>query len=364
MILKKYNLDEFLATKKKIVCYGAGVYLKRICEYVLTNFFDRIDLIIDNNKEVFECQSKRKNTIKLVDFNSNNYNLEDYIILLTMRDFVDVYEELDSIFELKNVECCIYHALFLDEMKKSCEMPDNTGKEQKIPKKIHYVWVGGNELPDKYKRNIETWHKYNPDYEIIRWDESNYDITKNQYMYDAYKAKKWGFVSDYMRIDIIYNEGGIYLDTDIEVVKNFDDLLYDDAFFGLMFAYCCFQAATGLGFGAVKGHPFIRKYMDLYSNIEFIENIDDFVFNYVPLIDNVFQNKFNKLKNRLYKYDKIVIYPQEVFSPIERIVNIPIAFTKNTYSIHEGDYTWKDSRLEYFEKLNKITIFYKKNSLI
>ena len=93
-----------------------------------------------------------------------------------------------------------------------------------IPKKIHYCWFGGNPMPEKDKKCIESWKRYCPDYEIIRWDESNYDVSKNRYMKEAYEEKKWGFVPDYARLDIIYNEGGIYLDTDVELVKNLDDL--------------------------------------------------------------------------------------------------------------------------------------------
>ena len=94
--------------------------------------------------------------------------------------------------------------------------------EMSIPKKISYCWFGGNPLPEKITKCIESWKKYCPDYEIIRWDETNYDVNKIPFVRDAYKEKKWAFVSDYARLDIIYNQGGIYLDTDVELVKNID----------------------------------------------------------------------------------------------------------------------------------------------
>ena len=102
-----------------------------------------------------------------------------------------------------------------------------------IPKKIHYCWVGGNSKPPLVKKCIQSWKKYCPDYEIIEWNESNYDISKNIYMKQAYEAKKWAFVTDYMRLDIIYEHGGIYLDTDVELIKNIDDLLSNEAFAGI-----------------------------------------------------------------------------------------------------------------------------------
>ena len=103
-----------------------------------------------------------------------------------------------------------------------------------IPKIIHYCWFGGAELPEKDRKCIESWKKFCPDYQIIEWNENNYDVTKNTYMYQAYQAKKWGFVPDYARLDIIYQHGGIYLDTDVELVKNLDSLLENDAFMGFV----------------------------------------------------------------------------------------------------------------------------------
>ena len=119
-----------------------------------------------------------------------------------------------------------------------------------IPKVIHYCWFGHNPLPERYKEWIKSWKRYCPDYEIVEWNESNYDVTKHPYMRAAYDAKKWGFVSDYARLDIIYENGGIYLDTDVELVKNLDELLYQEGFAGVDSSG---RLSTGLGFGARKG---------------------------------------------------------------------------------------------------------------
>ena len=133
-------------------------------------------------------------------------------------------------------------------------------------KKIHYCWFGGTEIPDKYKSWMESWERFCPDYEIIQWNEDNYDVSKNKYMFQAYSEKKWAFVPDYARLDIIYNHGGIYLDTDVEIIKNFDDLLYTKGFAG-------FESndyvAFGLGFGAMKNLPIIKELRDMYDDIEF-----------------------------------------------------------------------------------------------
>ena len=101
-----------------------------------------------------------------------------------------------------------------------------------IPKVIHYCWFGGNELPESAKKCIDSWRKFFPDYEIKEWNESNYDVRKNIYISQAYDAGKYAFVSDYARFDVLYQFGGIYFDTDVEVIKSFEDILTQGSFMG------------------------------------------------------------------------------------------------------------------------------------
>lgn len=131
-----------------------------------------------------------------------------------------------------------------------------------IPKVIHYCWFGKNEKPELIKKCIESWKEYCPDYEIIEWNESNFDVNCIPYVQDAYAAKKWAFVSDYARLFVVYHYGGIYLDTDVLLHRNLDELL----------VYDCWLAsddvrylATGLGFGAVRQYPLIGAVMDAYK---------------------------------------------------------------------------------------------------
>lgn len=135
-----------------------------------------------------------------------------------------------------------------------------------IPKTIHFCWFGCNPKPELICKCIESWSKFCPDYEIIEWNEYNFDIHINKYVEEAYKNKKWAFVSDFARLWIIYNYGGIYLDTDVLLKNNIDDLRN----------YDCWLASddvkyinTGLGFGAVKGHKLIEKIMMEYYKYEF-----------------------------------------------------------------------------------------------
>lgn len=134
-----------------------------------------------------------------------------------------------------------------------------------IPKKIHYVWVGRNPKSKIIEECIATWHEKLPDYEIIEWNEDNFDVHENAYIEEAYKAKKWAFVSDYIRAKVIFEQGGIYLDTDVRVIDKLDPLLSDSAFIG--FENNDYLSAAI--FGAEKGHPFMQNILDYYQGREF-----------------------------------------------------------------------------------------------
>ena len=133
-----------------------------------------------------------------------------------------------------------------------------------IPKIIHYIWVGGKEKPVDIKRCMATWKKHLEGYKVIEWNESNFDIEQHPFVKAAYEAKKWAYVSDYIRAYAIYNYGGIYLDTDILLLDNFDDFLNHRAFVGFENPNYPFTAA----FGAEKGHPLVKDMLDYYD--EFI----------------------------------------------------------------------------------------------
>ena len=130
-----------------------------------------------------------------------------------------------------------------------------------IPKIIHYCWFGGNSLPLNYQSYMESWKKNLPDYEIKCWNEDNFDVTQNLYCKEAYEHKKWAFVSDYARLKVIYDYGGIYLDTDVEVVKDLITLITNGV------GYIGFQNSeevnTGLGFAAAPHNLCIKSMLDI-----------------------------------------------------------------------------------------------------
>lgn len=134
-----------------------------------------------------------------------------------------------------------------------------------IPKIIHYVWVGGNPKPKNIQRCMKTWQKHLQEYQIIEWNEDNFDIHENKYVEQAYKAKKWAFVSDYIRAKAVYEMGGIYLDTDVLVLDNLESLLNNRAFVGFENPANPFTAV----FGAEKHHPLLKDMLAYYDDRNF-----------------------------------------------------------------------------------------------
>ncbi|MBE6777087.1 MAG: glycosyl transferase [Ruminococcaceae bacterium] len=230
-----------------------------------------------------------------------------------------------------------------------------------IPKVIHYCWFGNGEKSDLELKCINSWKKYCPDYKIIEWNESNIDLSGNLFSKQAYDAKKWGFVPDYWRLWIIYNHGGIYLDTDVEIIKSFDSLLKLDAFAGFEDNS---HVALGLGFGAKKGNPVIKDIMQPYETIKFI--LDDGSMNLTPspLYNTlVLEDKYKlaPCNGSIQKLDGITIFPKEYFCPMNHDTG-KIKKTKKTYSIHHFEGTWCDKtgslrRNYYRNMLNNILHF-------
>ncbi|MCI8663648.1 MAG: glycosyl transferase [Hungatella sp.] len=206
-----------------------------------------------------------------------------------------------------------------------------------IPKKIHYCWFGKGELPEKVKKCIESWKKNCPDYEIIEWNELNYDVNKIQYTKQAYDNKKWAFVSDYARLDIIFCYGGFYLDTDVELIKSLDDLRQNDLFFAL--EQDC-NINSGLGFGAIENHKVIKNLRDLYLKLLFI-NLDGSL-NLKPCTSYTtdwFVERGYVKKDKMQIVAGAVILPSGYFCPMEYKTGKMI-ITKDTHGIHWYDGSW------------------------
>lgn len=220
-----------------------------------------------------------------------------------------------------------------------------------LPKRIHYCWFGGNKKPKLVKKCIESWKKFCPNYEIIEWNESNYDINKNLYVKTAYENKKWAFLTDYVRLDVIYNYGGIYLDTDVEMIKSLDELLNNNCYMGMEQIA---DVATGLGFGAIKNHWFIKENKEFYENENnFIDENKNFKqIICVNVTTDLLKKKGLKNENKIQKIDDIIIYPPEYLCGYD-IKNDCISISDNTYTIHHYNASWMNKSEQKKIKIKK-----------
>lgn len=213
-----------------------------------------------------------------------------------------------------------------------------------IPKKIHYCWFGNGKKNELVKKCIASWKKYCPDCEIIEWNETNYDISKNLYMKQAYDSKRWGFVSDYVRLDILYEHGGIYFDTDVEVVRSLDELFEGQGFFGfekpVIEKENSYYVNTGQGFGAEPFNEVILNMRNFYDNIFFCDSEGNENLTTCPYYNTIVLEKFGLQKdNSMQIIRKMVVYPDEFFCPFNWKIKKMI-ITENTFAVHHFNASW------------------------
>ena len=214
--------------------------------------------------------------------------------------------------------------------------------EEVIPKIIHYCWFGRNPLPKSAKKCIASWKKYLPDYEIKEWNENNFDVNIIPYTRDAYGAKKYAFVSDYARFWILYHYGGVYFDTDVEVIRPIDDLIEKGAFMGWEKPNNAGtpSIAPGLGLAAPKGQPFYEVVLDGFINLNFYKkNGDRNPYTMIPMVTDILIKRGLTRDDSLQIIDDIFFYPSEYFCPMNAITG-RITITENTYTIHWYSMSW------------------------
>lgn len=264
---------------QNIYCFGAGKGFRElaVCLQKL-NRWQSVTAVADNDetrwgKQILVCTRKIPVISPAVLRAKMEASPERACIVISCNFEEEIRAQLTSYVELAEIPAGFY----LD-IKRSWEVEQaerqifsqglRSTAEQRIPPVIHYCWFGGREIPAELQRYMESWHKMCPEYEIKRWDETNYDIEKHPYMQAAARAGKWGFVSDYARLDVLYEHGGIYLDTDVELVKNLDELRYNEAFMGMDLSA---RVSLGLGLGAVPHHPMLKELRDAYDHYTFVD---------------------------------------------------------------------------------------------
>ncbi len=209
-----------------------------------------------------------------------------------------------------------------------------------IPKIIHYCWFGKNAKPPLAEKCIKSWKKYCPDYQLIEWNEDNFDLSACPlYVRQAYEAKKWAFLTDYIRLKVVYDHGGIYFDTDVELLKSPDSLMSHRAWFGFQDGKC---VATGLGFGAEANHSILAELMAQYADIPFF--LPDGTMDLMACPERnteVFLNcGLKQDDSRQILEDDILILPTVVLCPLDYFTG-KYKRSRKTISVHRFAATWR-----------------------
>lgn len=341
------TLDELRAKgqKRGLICFGGGNFL-------LNNLFGEstencgfetiVDFIIDNdsNKDG-SCFNVRGKSIPIYSWENAKNRIDRNAIIVVSSRFhnEEIEKQLCEAYADSSQEYCIlrntinyYHE---DERLKNILL-ENKKLKNRIPKKLHWCWFGRNDLPDLQKKCLESWKEKCPDYEIIKWDEDSFDLDSNIFAREAYESKKYAFVADYVRLWCIYEFGGIYVDSDVEIIKNLDAFLCHSAFSGFEDRI---YIPTGI-MGGEKGNFWFKYLLSYYDNRHFITDKGlDTTTNCKIISRMTFDKIGKKLRNGYYDLSDVTIYPQEVFCPLDwdtKEVNL----TSNTYCIHWFSGSW------------------------
>jgi hypothetical protein len=344
------SFDEFVnAVKignKKMICFGVGLISHSI-EDMLTKF----DL--DKNLYCFADGNPKKQGTT-VDYCGKKLpvispsemagtELSDTVLLLTLDVFGAVIESLGKFEQFRKLTCYAYPALNLSYIKKIQQefmnIPEPTGSV-KIPKAIHYCRFGGGQKPKFMTECIDSWRKTNPAFEIVEWNEQNYDVRQCKYTEQAYDAGKFAFVSDLARLDILYRYGGIYLDTDVVLLRRLDELLYNKAFI----AYNEWAVPNSAICGCEPSNEIFREMReDPRGHIEFLAPDGRHNLTNNSFYESKVLQKYGFKRDFTYQViNGVAVYPPCYF-PQKGKLGFNSEITEKTYAVHYAVGSWADS---------------------
>lgn len=370
MIIKNTSFEELqkevIQEGKKIVIFGAGVLGTVTTAYILKNYqlLSLVECYVDNDLH------KQKEGVIIDGHEYKVYDgsflkeikSDEVVLILAVSRCENLIKTFDTYENLDKCLCYVMPMMCIDNFKED-EAYINIKRttKQMIPKTINYIWLGGKKIPRQLEKCIDSWKKYCPEYQIVRWDENNYDINTNLYTKEACLERAYGFAPDYMRLDILYRNGGIYLDTDVEIIKPLDDLLYQEAFCGI-------EKWQTLNFGgcsgAQKGSKAIKAFLDARENIHFKREDGSLNMDTCGLIDTRTAIAMGyKLNGKLQNLSGMTIYPYDFFHPYDYMSG-RLHKTCNTFSIHHFNGGWLNEELRKENELiaEKYTLLEKRAS--
>lgn len=349
MILRNAGYPELVNQIKKkdkyIVVYGAGMIGRTVIPYIVEEYglWGYVDCFVDSDSR----KQGQKITIGSFRYEIKGVEMlsrlkENSVLLITTSRFYQVIDFLDGIAELRDTEAYLVPLMQLEaagagekfEIRRFSDVPI-------IPKKIHYCWFSGRPMPLFLQECIQSWRDCCPDYEIIEWNEKNYDVADIPYAEEAYKNRSYGFVADVARLDILYRYGGVYLDTDVTLLKSLDELLYQPAFVGVE---KWGNINTGGGCGAVAHHPMIREMLEYRKRFHFIQKDGSRNTTTNGLYETVpFLRHGMRIDNTVQIINGVTIYPSCVFHPYDYMSCEDIR-TETTIAKHHFYGGWMDKQ--------------------
>ena len=219
-----------------------------------------------------------------------------------------------------------------------------------IPKIIHYCWFGRGKMPELANKCIASWKKYCPDYEIVEWNEDNFDISCCDYVKEAYENKKYAFVTDYVRLYVMYNYGGIYMDTDVEVVSSLDPYLQHQGFSGFE-SEIYIQTAIMAG---EKGYSLFEEILSYYKERHFLKEDGSLdTQTNVITITALLKEKGFIPNGKFQVIDGFALYPRDYFCPLDDSTGV-MHKSKNTVTIHWFNKSWVDQKIRVRSKITRV----------
>ena len=339
---KRFSIAEL--TRRKIACIGIGEdFYNFFNSFSGSILIPNIILCVDNNTSnqgnaicVGDGSMIIESPRKLVETLS-----EEYILMVMSSSYTtEIVEGLSLLDGLENLEyVTIYDYYHGESLVKDIHkiIEKNKGLKNIIPKTIHWCWFGENAMPEKEKVCLSTWKEYCSDYDVVRWDEHSFDVYSVPYVREAYEAKKWAFITDYVRLWAIYKYGGIYMDADVEVVKPLDVFLCEHAFSGFEDNA---RIPTGI-MGGEKNSKYMEYLLSYYDGRHFLTDSGyDLTTNVFTITDMTYRKYNVRPETDFLRVDgEFTMYPREVFCPINYMTG-EIGQTENTYAIHRFSGSW------------------------
>lgn len=333
-----HELIEFIEGKR-IVFFGCGSWLQMIDHTELMKCKDHFVYVIDNHASDTVTLGKKQLNIYRPEILKKE---KECVVILTSP--VYMYEMYCQLVDMNLPDCIVCYAfpfvqMISDEKKTNLDFL-KSGRQQ-IPKIIHSFWFSSDEKPYAYQKCIDTWHEKLSDYKIIEWNMENYDGCKHWFVQSALEKEAWAYASDYARIDVLNEFGGIYLDMDVEVFRPFDDLLCNKVFLSFGNNVCINLAVMG----AQKNNLLLKKLLGLYDTVEPPKEKKDFVKLFQPtFVRNTLAEYGIKMNGTTQRVKDVTVFSKDYFMPMDAVMYRDYEKTEHTYCVHHDNFGWSFSK--------------------